>query len=1022
MRSSRLTGRLPIVALAILMVCSTLALPRETVAADPAAQAAAELAAEHGGAASDYTLVYERDAAVRGSDETLWVGKLADANGNVFTVYRDAGGRMGDTALFDDRVRHQSESLPPLTAKADDALRSRVAGSEADESVPVAVWMTADASAAVAAVAAAHPEVQWIEGSPVVADLETARALRGELYEARASVYRAAADALRPEVERLGGTVAYASPSAPIAFVDLPAGATDELAALPGIETLGLERTWTPAMSTAGPTVDANWTSGSGDQGSGVRVAVVEYHNVRETGNLAGKVVAAHSATGTLAYTGGGTFDHPTWVAGAIAGSGSYPGVAPGARIVSAGTGGGAAGLTRDRRVIATTDWAISPSGGDADIVSLSLIQDTTTGAEEARRYFDSVVDEDLRLVVAASGNLSAAGTWSVGSPGTGWNVLTVGGNDDRNTASRHDDRIWYVPGSNGSSYVDPPGTSWNAHGDFNKPNLSAPAVGVRTANGLAATGTSVATPIVSGIAAQLLARVPGLAAWPEATRAILMAGAIYHFRMPNGGYSADHEGTGSASALWSNRLLVAGDGTYGGYRLGSMGGTFSQAIQVRSGQRVRVAVSWNSRTSGSSNLAKTDTLASDLDLRLRLPNGSVVGSFTFDNTYEVVDIVSPTSGTATIEVVGTRVASGGERYGLAWAKIGGDIAPPRVVYRAPESGEPFVASSVHPTITFSEQVTGITPANVSLTSLSGGAQIPAVLAYSSASRRVTVTPNNPLPPGQYRLALSSGIRDLATNALGAQSWTFRVITSAGPWSNVLSPARRVSFAAGTHTGYRFGADGDVVGSRTLTLGAASGANADRRALIAEQPGRWLRITNGAWAGYWIRESTRARIGGSVASQALAATTRVTFTSGTHTGYRFNSAGGIVRRLTVTLASTSGANTSARAVINGVYYHYMTNGLWAGYWMPETASSYVAGVRDHRDLDGAIVRFSAGSHSGRRFATSGAILATRTGSLSSASSAPAIAWAVVNGAPRFLIGSGYWSGTWVTESSAVRSP
>ena len=95
-----------------------------------------------------------------------------------------------------------------------------------------------------------------------------------------------------------------------------------------------------------------------------------------------------------------------------------------------------------------------------------------------------------------------------------------------------------------------PPGTR---HGDYNKPNVSAPAASVITANGLGASGTSVASPIVAGIAAQLIARLPSLALRPEATRALIMAGAVNRTAMPDGSLNADHEGTGTASAMWAN-------------------------------------------------------------------------------------------------------------------------------------------------------------------------------------------------------------------------------------------------------------------------------------------------------------------------------------------------------------------------------------------------------------------------------------------------------------------------------------
>ena len=190
-------------------------------------------------------------------------------------------------------------------------------------------------------------------------------------------------------------------------------------------------------------------------------MAVVEYATSSNTGDLVGQVGVRHSTNGTIV-----THIHPTWVAGAIASrSSTWRGVAPGADIVSARTGNSAPGLSTDRAVIAATDWAIAPSGGDADIVNTSFGQDTATGAEEARRYFDSVGWEDNRLVVAASGNFSTFGHWNVVSPGTGYNVLTVGGVNDRNTGSTGDDILWYS--SNGASYRDPDGTSWNPHGDL---------------------------------------------------------------------------------------------------------------------------------------------------------------------------------------------------------------------------------------------------------------------------------------------------------------------------------------------------------------------------------------------------------------------------------------------------------------------------------------------------------------------------------------------------------------------------
>ena len=690
-----------VVALGTVLALSLLLPAQPASAAEPNEAAGARVLAErNGGGPSDYLLVHQTDLSVPGGS-ALWTGKYIDVRtGAIHLVQRDgAGPAVAGEELSVQRVESAGSSLTALERKGDAELLAavaaaggRVTASGAAGQVPVGVWLEVDVSAAEAAVIARHPELQWIGDRPIINDLDTARAIRAELWQARADARAAAAEQLRADVARIGGTVAYVSTSAPLAYVDMPADRVAALAELPAVTTLGLERSWSTTMSSAGPGVQANWTSGSGDQGAGVRVAVVEYHNVRNAGDLSGSVVASYSTSGSIAYSP--TFDHPTWVAGAIAGrSPSFPGVAPGALIISASTGGGGASEARDRQIIAAADWAANPGGGNSDVVNLSIGQDTAVGSEEARRYFDAMAHEDGRLPVAAAGNYVTFGHWSVLSPGTSWNTLTVGGIDDRNTPGRNDDLVWYYPGSNGSNYHDPAGTPWNAHGDFNKPNVSAPAVSVQTANGLGASGTSVAAPIVAGIAAQLIARAPSLALRPEGTRAIIMAGAINSSPMPDGTRNADHEGTGTASAMWANRILNVGDGPWGGYRLAGMtpDQVLSEEISVVAGQKVKVAVSWNSHSSGSTS---DDRLMADLDLRVTGPDGSVVGSYTYDNNYEWVEYTAAITGTARIEVRSTRFEASDERVGLAWAKWG--VGTPTRIAGADRYGTAAAVSRAH--------------------------------------------------------------------------------------------------------------------------------------------------------------------------------------------------------------------------------------------------------------------------------------------------------------------------------------
>ena len=430
-------------------------------------------------------------------------------------------------------------------------------------------------------------------------------------------------------------------------------------------------------MNVAGPTIQADWTGGSGDQGTGVKVGIIEYRSVHNTGDMAGKVIGWYNATAnnnTPCYDTPPN-DHPTWVAAAVAGqNATYKGVAPGAQILSGATCG--SGTANDSLVIEAADWALAQG---ADILNLSLVQDTASGAETARTYFDSVVANQLDNVVAASGNLGGAcgtpaapGSEAVGSPGVGWNVLTVGGVNDQGTTSHGDDRLWYSPPGSGACWVDPDGTVWNPFPDpdFNKPEVSAPAVNVRTTSSpaiLQGTGTSVAAPIVSGIVAQLLGRSAIAKANPNLAKALVMAGAIWGAPLPSGVYSTDHQGIGYVSAKWANNALIDEGGGTGGYHTGTFSSliTYTKTFGITYGQYVQVATVFNSRPYG----ANPDQLTADLDLVVTFPDGTVKTSDSARNAWEYVDHQSSAAGTVTVRVTAYRLDTVPQPFALAWIK-----------------------------------------------------------------------------------------------------------------------------------------------------------------------------------------------------------------------------------------------------------------------------------------------------------------------------------------------------------------
>ncbi|HEX6128236.1 MAG TPA: glycosyl hydrolase family 18 protein [Candidatus Limnocylindria bacterium] len=68
----------------------------------------------------------------------------------------------------------------------------------------------------------------------------------------------------------------------------------------------------------------------------------------------------------------------------------------------------------------------------------------------------------------------------------------------------------------------------------------------------------------------------------------------------------------------------------------------------------------------------------------------------------------------------------------------------------------------------------------------------------------------------------------------------------------------RITFAAGTYTGYRYDSSGNVTASVTATLSRASGAHASAWAVINGRP--HFLVADGIWAGKWVRETAGIKV------------------------------------------------------------------------------------------------------------------------------------------------------------------
>jgi serine protease AprX len=281
--------------------------------------------------------------------------------------------------------------------------------------------------------------------------------------------------------------------------------------------------------------VNANQVWQQGTTGGGVTVAVLD-SGVAPDADLvqpANRILASvNFADQRLTSDPGG---HGTHIAGIIAGNGSrsggeFVGIAPQANIVDVRVLG-SLGSGRISSVIRGIEWVIAHRTlYNIRVINLSF------GARANLSYradpMAAAVEIAWRrglVVVAASGNGGPARD-TVVTPGIDPYAITVGATDDRGTLNRRDDMLaWF--------------SAWGSADSNAKPDLVAPGrrlVSVRVPgsaldtlfpdrvvvarNGstyFRLTGTSMATAVVSGAAALLLARRPNLT--PDQVKALLV-------------------------------------------------------------------------------------------------------------------------------------------------------------------------------------------------------------------------------------------------------------------------------------------------------------------------------------------------------------------------------------------------------------------------------------------------------------------------------------------------------------------
>ncbi len=240
--------------------------------------------------------------------------------------------------------------------------------------------------------------------------------------------------------------------------------------------------------------------------GEGVKIAVLDTGIDNEHPDVK-NVIAEQD------FTGEGTDDlhgHGTHVASTAAGTGESSGglnkgVAPKASLMDVKvldkSGSGKLSDT-----IAGIEWAVI---NNADIISMSLGSDIPCNGLDATSLAADVAVQRGKHVVVAAGNLGPL-PGSIGSPGCARDVITVGAVDRLDGVALFSSRGPTLDGRV-------------------KPDIMAPGVliiAAKAGGGYAAmSGTSMATPHVSGVIALILSQTKGLS--PEQVKKVLMETAV---------------------------------------------------------------------------------------------------------------------------------------------------------------------------------------------------------------------------------------------------------------------------------------------------------------------------------------------------------------------------------------------------------------------------------------------------------------------------------------------------------------
>ncbi|QIG38416.1 S8 family serine peptidase [Microbacterium sp. 4R-513] len=472
-------------------------------------------------------------------------------------------------------------------------------------------------------------------------------------------------------LESIGGAAAKADHAdaaatwAALTHAEGPTAFGSDVSLAGGVEAIHLDGKVQATLDSSVPWIGAPEAWEKGYTGEGVTVAVLDTGYDDTHPDLAGRVLPESTSfvpDEDVAWDPNG---HGTHVASTIAGTGaasggSHRGVADGADLL-VGKILDSSGQGQDSWVIAGMEWAAS----HAPIVSMSIgSQMPSDGTDMMSTALNEIAEKTGTLFVVAAGNSGAPET--VNAPGAAAEALTVSSVDD--------------PGGELSGFSSQ-GPLWGT--GVMKPNIAGPGNNVTAARSadspgegdyIAMSGTSMATPHVSGAAAIIKQQHPEYTA--DQLRAALLSSA------KDLGLTAYQQGAGvvDIAAALDAQVVASGSGDFGLVSWGEDLSPIERTVEYTNHSDAEVTVDLAATLRDSTNGGSGDDTAAALALgadSLTIPAGETRSVKIAANPADV-EPGTQNTGALTASIDGTAVARTplgllreGERYDLTLTATG---------------------------------------------------------------------------------------------------------------------------------------------------------------------------------------------------------------------------------------------------------------------------------------------------------------------------------------------------------------